>query len=467
MSIAPVHPRASEFELAPVELPHYELPVEQPVVPAATYEARVAAALAAATATGLDALVVYGDREHFANIAYLTGFDPRWEEMLLVLVPGRTPVLLAGNESMGYADAMAIEADVIRFAKFSLVGQPDPEQLGLADAFRLAGLSADSTPRIGTAGWKFWDAPGFEHWIELPGFIVDELRSAGFTLTNANALFTGHGTGLRLINDVDQIAQFEFAACHSSESLRRMITGVEPGMTELQASVLYGATMLPFSYHPTLLSGERAAYGVASPSSRVLTVGDAMSAGFGHWGSNSARGGFLVSSASQLPPDAADYVPALVAPYFAAATAWYETMRIGVTAGEIYATVHGVLDDPFYGVYLNPGHHIHLDEWPSSPVSAGSPVVFTSGMTLQLDIIPATGTVYGSSNIEDGIVLADAALRESLAARYPDAWDRIQRRRAFMASVGITLDESVLPLSNIAGWLPPFWLAPHLAMRRA
>jgi len=25
----------------------------------------------------------------------------------------------------------------------------------------------------------------------------------------------------------------------------------------------------------------------------------------------------------------------------------------------------------------------------------------------------------------------------------------------------------VLPLSNLAGYLPPFWLAPQLAMRRA
>jgi Xaa-Pro aminopeptidase len=467
MSIAPANTHAAAFELADVELPLYELPIEQPVVPAATYEARVSAALAAATAAGLDALVVYGDREHFANIAYLTGFDPRWEEMLLLLVPGRTPVLLAGNESMAYAASIAIEAEVLRFAKFSLVGQPDPEQLSLADAFRLAGFSADTTLRVGTVGWKFWDAPGYENWIELPSFIVDELRSAGFELSNANTLFTGHGTGLRLINDVDQIAAFEFAGCHSSESLRRMIAGVTAGMTELQASVLYGATLLPFSYHPTLLSGERAGYGVASPSGRVLEIGDAMSAGFGHWGSNSARGGFLVSSPDELPPGAHDYVTALVAPYFAAAVAWYESMRIGVTAGEIYDVVHDVLDDPFYGVYLNPGHHIHLDEWPSSPVAAGSPVVFGSGMALQLDIIPATGTVYGSSNIEDGIVLADAELRSALAERYPDAWARIQQRRDFMASVGITLDESVLPMSNIAGWLPPFWLAPHLAMRRA
>ena len=27
--------------------------------------------------------MVYGDREHFANLAFLTGFDPRFEEAIL------------------------------------------------------------------------------------------------------------------------------------------------------------------------------------------------------------------------------------------------------------------------------------------------------------------------------------------------------------------------------------------------
>jgi hypothetical protein len=38
---------------------------------------------------------------------------------------------------------------------------------------------------------------------------------------------------------------------------------------------------------------------------------------------------------------------------------------------------------------------------------------------------------------------------------------------AFMAEVlGIRLKPEVLPLSNLAGYLPPLWLSPQLAMRR-
>ncbi len=216
-----------------------------------------------------------------------------------------------------------------------------------------------------------------------------------------------------------------------------------------------------------VLSGERAPLGLASSSGRELRRGDPMSAALGYWGSNIARGGFLAASASDLPAGVSDYVNKLVAPYFACACEWYETIGIGVTGGELSALVRRRLGDPFFGVQLNPGHFIHLDEWPSSPVWPGSDVVLRSGMALQLDIIPATGTAYHTTNIEDGVTLADEAARAQLAERYPQAWARIGRRREFMAGqLGIRLRPEVLPLSNLAGYLPPYWLAPGLAMRQ-
>ena len=50
-------------------------------------------------------------------------------------------------------------------------------------------------------------------------------------------------------------------------------------------------------------------------------------------------------------------------------------------------------------------------------------------MAFQVDVIPATGTPYFTTNIEDGIALADAALRDAFAAGFPEAWARIQARR--------------------------------------
>jgi len=456
-------------ELGPVDLPDYDLPAEPPALPLSTYQARLAAAAAAAAAAGLDALLVYADREHFANLSYLTGYDPRFEESLLILTPDRAPVLLVGNEGQSYAAVVPPEVEVVLYQSFSLVNQDRSVSPRLEVVLRKAGLG-NGVRRVGIAGWKWFslaEADEPASWVDAPSFIVDTLRSLGCAVENATGLFTAPGSGLRLINDADQLASFEFAATHGSESMRRLLFGVRPGLTELAAFTLYQPIGLPLSYHPVLLSGERAALGLASASGRVLSLGDPMSASLGYWGSNIARGGFLAASVGDLPALAADYVDRLVAPYFACAAEWYETIGIGVTGGELFSVAQRYLSDPFFGVHLNPGHFIHLDEWPSSPVYAGSSVVLASGMAMQLDIIPATGTVYHTSNIEDGVALADAELRAELAARYPGLWQRVSARRAFMADVlGIRLKPEVLPLSNLAGYLPPLWLAPHLAMRR-
>ena len=86
-------------------------------------------------------------------------------------------------------------------------------------------------------------------------------------------------------------------------------------------------------------------------------------------------------------------------------------------------------------------------------------------MAFQVDIIPATGTDYFTTNIEDGVALADAPLREAFATRYPAAWERIGARRRFMTeSLGIELHPDVLPFSNLPAYLPPFLLRPDHAM---
>jgi hypothetical protein len=473
--------RAAGVELAEIGIPDFGLPSAEPSVPTQTYQARLAAASAAAAEAGLDALLVYADREHFANLSYLTRFDPRFEEALLILVPGRAPVLLVGNEGVAYAAVVPPGVEVVRYQSFSLVNQPRADSRPLGSLLAEAGVgragagreggAGPGAQRVGIAGWKYFgpdDEAGAADWIEVPAYLVTVLRALGCEPVNASAIFVRPGSGLRHSNDIDQIASFEFAATHGSAAMRRMLLAVQPGMTEFEAFSEFRPIGLPFSYHPMVLSGERAALGLASSSGRRLRRGDPMSAALGYWGSNIARGGFLAASAGDLPAGARDYVGKLVAPYFACACDWYETVGIGVTGGELFDLVRRHLGDPFFGVQLNPGHFIHLDEWPSSPVWAGSGVVLGSGMTLQLDIIPATGTAYHTTNIEDGVALADEAARTELADRYPQAWDRIGRRREFMAGqLGIQLRPEVLPLSNLAGYLPPFWLAPGLAMRRA
>lgn len=456
------------YELAEITLPEFELPRDKPVVPPSTYVARVEAVYAKMVERGLDAVAIYGDREHFANTQYLTGFDPRYEESLLLLVPGRTPLILVGNESVAYASGTPYPIEVIRQSKFSLVGQPDPDDLTLSQQLRDAGFGEPGVRRIGIVGWKSFSGAGTEGWIDVPHFIVSEIAALAGHVEHASDLFVGGGDGLRLVNDVDQIAYFEFAASHGSQAVRRLLTGIRPGMTELEASALMQPILLPFNYHPTMLSGPvNTRYGVASPGSRVMELGDRVCAGIGYWGSNTARAGYLAEDASQIPGAERDYVERVVTPYYATAAAWLETIRIGLTAGELYDVTASRIGDDFHNVFLNPGHFIHLDEWPSSPVAEGSDVEFRSGNAIQLDIIPGPAD-YQNSQIEDGIALADEGLRAELAAKYPDAWSRIQGRRAMLKDTfGIEVHDEVLPLSNTIGYLAPFWLAPNVAMVRS
>ena len=113
---------------------------------------------------------------------------------------------------------------------------------------------------------------------------------------------------------------------------------------------------------------------------------------------------------------------------------WYEALHVGQTGGALQAIIDRRLGDPFFGIFLNPGHQLHLDEWVNSPVYAGlDDRAALRAWRFQVDIIPATGTDYFTTNIEDGLALADEPLRAAFAAGYPEAWARIEARRRFMA----------------------------------
>jgi hypothetical protein len=225
---------------------------------------------------------------------------------------------------------------------------------------------------------------------------------------------------------------------------------------------------LPLSCHPILVGGLRTELFIPSPSAYRFQAGDPMFTALGLWGGNTARAGFLVADAHGLPDGARDYVEKLVAPYFRAIAEWYAAVGIGVTGGELFEIIERRLGDPFFGVGLNPGHLLHLDEWLSSPIYRDSQEMLKSGMLLQVDVIPMTHSVYHTTNIEDGIALLDEPGRAEFATRFPEAWERVQARRAFMQDVlGLTLKPEVLPFSNLPAYLPPYWLAPQLAMRVA
>jgi Xaa-Pro aminopeptidase len=450
--------------LTRVDLPEFGMPDAMPELPQSIYPARLARLRERAETSGYDRLVIYADREHSANIAYLTGFDPRFEEAILIVALSGDPALLVGNECYALAGAAPLPLRRHLFQDLSLPSQPRDASRPLAEILREEGIAPGT--RVGVVGWKTYAAAEMS---DAPAFLVDALRritgSSG-AVENATGLFIDAANGLRVTSEVEQLAYFEWAACQTSQGVRNLVFGLRPGMTELEAARLLEWNGTPLSCHLMLTAGPRARFGLLSPSDRRIAHGDPFTTAFGIWGALNCRAGFVAADAAGLP--VADYVERLVAPYFEAVGEWYRALRVGVTGGTLHDIIRRRLGDPFFGVSLNPGHQLHLDEWVNSPVGPGSKVELRSGMALQVDIIPATGTEYFTTNIEDGIAIADESLRRAFAANYPASWKRIEARRRFMANVlGIELHPDVLPFSNIPAWLPPFLLQPGSAMTLA
>ncbi len=445
-------------KLVKLDLPDFGAPKTEPQLSSETYAKRHEALLSKLQLRNLDAVVIYGDREHVANILWATGYDPRFEETIYVVMPGHKPTLFAGNEGFPYAETALGNFDRVLWQQLSLMGQPRDKDQPLHQLLQNAGLK--SGMRIGLAGWK-----GFEteqgvfnpQWFETPHFLVEALKNFG-AVENAAHIFMHPTSGLRVQNEAAQLARFEYASTLSSNAIRKFVLDAKVGMTEYAAVANMQLDGFPQSIHINMCSGPRAKYGLPSPSMRKIEAGDPIVVGLGLMGSLNCRAGFMVADQSELPTHIQDYVEKLVVPYFEAAVAWYETIGIGVEGGAIYNAVMEKVGNPFFGIGLNPGHLIHLEEWLHSPIKLGSTMKLQSGMALQCDIIPATGTDYFMSNIEDGIALADEALRAELKSHFPETWQRIEARRAFMIEIlGMKLKPEVLPFSNLAAWLPPFW----------
>lgn len=454
--------------LKPIALPDFGVPRYIPKIAAETYQARFARFMDRIAANGLDAAVVYADREHCANISWMTGFDPRFEEALLIAVRGKDPVIITGPENVGLAAATMLGTSSLLWPGFGLLGQDRTKTVPLPDLLAKAGL--EKGHRIGALGWKYFlanEIADATQAVDVPAYVAAMLAAFG-PVTNATGILMSPVDGLRAEVEIEELARFEFLATHGSESVKRVIFGLKPGMTEFEAASLMQPLGYPLCCHPMLSTGERARFGLGSPSDVMIERGAMFTTAFGYQGSLTARAGFVVESADELPAAARDYADVFVARYWETAAEWYETIGIGVTGGEIDAKMRARLDNDFFKLALNPGHLIHIDEWMHSPIRPGSTETLRSRQAIQIDIIPAPGNAYFTTNIEDGVALLDERARAEFAERFAEAWGRIEARRAFMADgLGIRMKPEVLPFSNLAGWLPPYLLNPGLAISRA
>lgn len=444
--------------------------VGDPPAPAALAEVRGRLALVRARMEqrGFSHLVVYGDREHFANILYVTGFDPRYEEAILIIGLERDPLLLVGNECFPYAKASPLyqsgELRIEKHQPLSLLDQPRAESRQLKQIIQSEGI--ERTSSVGCVGWKYFTAGEFpEHLkaIEIPSFIVDTLRDAGCggNVRNATEIFMNPDDGLRTRASAAELAFFEYSNAAASEGVKQMLFNLRAGMKDFDLARCCQFNGFPLSCHMTVLTEATKEWGLSGPTGAIIQKGDPLAMNLGYWGSNICRAGWVVSAARELPAPSRAYVEGFAGRYFEAMSEWFKLLRIGTAGADLWRSIHEMLPEDVFSISLNPGHLIHMDEWLSSPIFRGSRLCLHSGMVFQSDVIPVSQDFF-STRMEDGYAIADASLQRQMKQEYPEAYARCLRRRDFMTGcLGFELGDEVLPLSNISAIVPPFFLSPN------
>ncbi|WP_314061449.1 M24 family metallopeptidase [uncultured Vagococcus sp.] len=451
-----------KVELSLVAEPTVFPKVDQVTLSDETMAKRLKKIVAGMAKNQLDMVVVYGDKEHGSNFEYLTGFIPRFEEALLILKADGQAYLLLGNENVKMASYARLENTVIHVPYFSLPNQPmDGERL-LEDIFQEVGV--DQASKVGVVGWKLFKSSlqGNQKLFDLPHYVVRALEktvSGEEVLVNGTELFIGETIGARTVANANELAHYEYGANLASTCMLSALNAVKVGERESELGALLSAEGQNHSVVTIAATGQRFEKANLYPTHKKMRLGDRVSLTTAFKGGLSSRAGYVAKHQSDLPEGEQDYLERVAFPYAKGVMTWLETIKVGLTGGQLYQTIEEVLPKSQYGWSLNPGHFVADEEWLGSPIYAGSQVTLKSGMMFQVDIIPSVPG-YAGASMEECVAIGDQSLREELQTNYPELWERIQTRREYLIHVlSIKLSEDVLPLSNTVGYLRPYLLS--------
>lgn len=459
---------ASDLTLKQIKSLQLEVPKQKPQLPRQVYETRLQKLVDRMEQSGLDAVVIYGDREHYHNLKYFVGFDPRFEEALLVIHRDKRMFAALGNECLPLTVNSQLPLTGVLCQSLSLPSQPMDDYVSMEKTFEECGLKAGM--HTGAIDWKLMTpahGANYRSISGMPAYIFSALVAVcggSQLVSNQTDLLINPADGIRTSYGADEIAEFEYGAAVASQAVLDMIAGMRPGMTEKEAANLANGYGLPPTCHTMLCSGDNIDRGLISPTDRVLQLGDEISMCYALEGGLTCRHAVLAKDENDLSYSGQYFIDEIVKPYIATVFNWYEMLQVGTLGGDIYNMVQSTFPKEKYGWTLNPGHLGGTEEWLSSPVYPGSTATIQNGTLIQMDIIPSAPG-YCSPNDEDSAVVANEGLRAELAAKYPAVYARIMARREFMQTqLGLTLHPDVLPLSNLAGEYNPYLLSRGLAI---
>ena len=361
-------------------------------------------------------------------MAWLTGFDPRFEEAILVLGQTDEPAILVGNECHGMAGRGAAP-DAPPPVPGSEPAEPAPGPVRpLGDILAAEGVGPGS--RIGVIGWKTY---ADRTKLEAPAFLVDELRRAGRPaglVENAGDLLIDAADGLRVVNEVEQLRLSRVGRL--PDLRRRAPLAGRPAARHDRAG---GRPAAALERDPALLppdadgrpAGRRSgcsarATGRSSAGPvhhRLRDLGRAQLPGRLRRGGRvrAVRGNPRLRRSPRRPLLRGGRRLVRGAPRRAG---WWNAPGI----------VDHHLGDPFFGISLNPGHQMRARRVGRFAGRTGLHDRAPLGDGPAVDIIPATGTdVLSPRTSRMASRWQTQSLRGDLAGTVPDAWSRIATRR--------------------------------------
>jgi Xaa-Pro aminopeptidase len=359
---------------------------ERPVIPTARYEARLARAVAAAEAGGLDAMLIGVG----SDMRYLTGYAAMPLERLTMLVirPGAAPVIVVPRLERGAAEAgLRSPVDIRTWEETD-----DPHALAVA------GLPSNARVAVS-------DTLAAMHLLP-----IQEVLGPGATCSLASPVLRD----LRMIKDADEVALLRAAARAADRVVAAIAAGRLVGRTEAAVAREVRERLVAEGHDEAHFAIVGSGPDSASPhhdaSERVIGAGEPIvldiGGTIGGYGSDITRTLWVTGGDEAAGPDAR-FVELfdVLSRAHAAATA---AVRPGVACEAVDAAARTIIEDAGYGeaFFHRTGHGIGLDGHEDPYLVAGNTLPLQVGMAFSVEPGIYLPGAYGA-RIEDIVVCGE------------------------------------------------------------
>ncbi len=359
---------------------------ERPRVPTARYEARLARAVAATKATGLDAMLVGVG----SDLRYLTGYEAMPLERLTMLVirSGTAPYIVVPRLERDAAEAGLRAPVEIRTWEET----DDPHALAVAGLGQAASVAVSDTLAA-------------MHLLPIQAALGSDVS---YSLASAVL------RDLRMVKDANEVALLRAAAQAADRVVAAIAGGRLVGRTEADVAREVRERLVAEGHdeaHFAIVgSGPNSASPHHEASERLIQTGEPIvldiGGTLGGYGSDITRTLWVAGGDEATRPDDR-FLELFDVLYRAQATAT-EAVRPGIACEAVDAAARAVIDDAGFGdaFFHRTGHGIGLDGHEDPYLVAGNDLPLAAGMAFSVEPGIYLPGVYGA-RIEDIVVCGE------------------------------------------------------------